>query len=1154
MRHHRPRRLLLAAAVVAVLAGAGLSQAEPFAWQEHYATVLPTGDLEWKPEPFAFEAIGDVRYVDFDNGDDANDGRSKDAAWKHHPWDPAATANAKAGGNADTFVFRRGVVYRGVLAPAEASDVRLTSDPTWGEGEAMLAGSERVGGWQKLGQHDEIPDADKVWYVDLDFAPRNVWVVGDDETTRLPLARMPNWTEGPDDDIKQDWWTFESDRKRGEVDGVEMQMPIDEQLDLPEEAVLGAYVWNEYGWVMGTPYPTRVVHYDRSKGEIAVGGQWGTSAGGHQIVPNMRYYLEDKPQFLDDPNGEFWFDKQGDGGRLYARLPGDADPNSVRVEVAKDSTLIDLKEAENVVISGLAFRWTNTYFELDAVLGNGPRTEPAAIRWLGEGEGLTVANCTFTDVNKAVRVVAMGDNATIDGVVVRDNDLLRTDHSGVDLYDGSDWGQEYPTTRLLGVEVLRNRLRDIGRRPTRYGQGHAIDILCAETVHVAGNVLDRCYGAGIFVYGAKRSAAKTDRPLSRIVIHENKVTNPMLNNNDWGGIETWQGGPAYVFNNVSGNPGGFKLWSHLNEPNNPAASRFGHAYYMDGGFKQYYFNNVAWGQDNDPFSATGNTAAFQEIHGYLASVFNNTAYNFVVGSRRQAPVAGRNKYMGNIWQSIGYLGFRHADPSNIKADPNKADAGEVKSEYEHSTNAYVANLFSDPPEQIAVFEPDGSWYGTLADFAKALARRGSIGDVGEIVDGSLLADAEQHDFRPTAAAKDKGVKVFVPWSLHATVGEWHFYHAGDDERLVPDEGFHLAPYYVKREDYHDNPRYPLQVVGNADFVDGPLEDWTAGALAFDGTTHAVVPAEAMAATLKTETKVRLERPKSDWATISTPDKVEIGATIPIKIELASNVPAGQQLKVDTHYVKADGSMGGFSSYGGEAKPVDGPGPYSFGVTAKEHADLGKWTVVAYLSPDGTWEKKTNVAYYDVGVAAKAAPAEGYRSPRVDDTNFLVELYFKADAADGTLISNIADGRGYAVTLDDGRPKLTVATPDDRFEVAGNASLADGSWHHVIAEVDREARTMQLYVDGTADASASGPGGVSISNNAPIYVGGGADLTPFVGEMEFARVALGTLADAKTTIEELYAWQFDGPFLRDFASRKANGKRDAGALEETGYGG
>jgi hypothetical protein len=40
-----------------------------------------------------------------------------------------------------------------------------------------------------------------------------------------------------------------------------------------------------------------------------------------------------------------------------------------------------------------------------------------------------------------------------------------------------------------------------------------------------------------------------------------------------------------------------------------------------------------------------------------------------------------------------------------------------------------------------------------------------------------------------------------------------------------------------------------------------------------------------------------------------------------------------------------------------------------------------------------------------------------------------------------------------------------------------------------------------------------------------------------------------LADAMTSLEELYAWQFNGPQFRDFAGRRVSGaRRDAGALE------
>ena len=75
------------------------------------------------------------------------------------------------------------------------------------------------------------------------------------------------------------------------------------------------------------------------------------------------------------------------------------------------------------------------------------------------------------------------------------------------------------------------------------------------------------------------------------------------------------------------------------------------------------------------------------------------------------------------------------------------------------------------------------------------------------------------------------------------------------------------------------------------------------------------------------------------------------------------------------------------------------------------------------------------------------------------------------------------------------------------------------------------------------------GTVSLANDGDVCVGGTPEGRHLDGALDFLRIALGTLADADTTIEELYAWEFDGPFLRDFAGRKPSGaKRDAGALE------
>src|SRR3990172_11856747 len=110
-------------------------------WNRPPAEVTPTGDLKWKPEPFKFEAGASVRYIAFDKGSDDNAGTAKDAPWKHHPWDPNATGKAQGCKGAHTYIFKRGTIYRGQLSAAESGEpgnpIRLTSDPAWGEGEAV---------------------------------------------------------------------------------------------------------------------------------------------------------------------------------------------------------------------------------------------------------------------------------------------------------------------------------------------------------------------------------------------------------------------------------------------------------------------------------------------------------------------------------------------------------------------------------------------------------------------------------------------------------------------------------------------------------------------------------------------------------------------------------------------------------------------------------------------------------------------------------------------------------------------------------------------------------------------------------------------------------------------------------------------------------
>ncbi len=1063
--HHRSQAVASAVSLsmsVWMLLGAALGTrlvgADPTAWswREPQATVTPTGDLLWAPKPFRFEAGASVRYIDFAQGDDANPGDVKAKPWKHHPWDANATGVAKAGGGVHTYVFKRGVVYRGDLVTKESGTagepIRLTSDPAWGKGEAVICGSEKTSGWTKGKAAKGIPEPDKVWSTALDFAPRTLWMVAKDGAiTRIPLARTPNWTADDPDDVKSGWWTWNYPTgKTFDVytDDKRLKLGVDTaHITQAKEYYQDAILWSEFGWVMGTPYPSSVQRVDVAKHSLAFDGLYGGPTEGRKIIKNCRYYLEDKPEYLDDPKGEFWFEKSGDGGRLYLRLPGDADPNGVDLEAGKRLCMIDSKGMSHVHISGLSFRFTNRYWDIAAL--KIPECT-SCIGLEGSGTDLRVSNCLFEHVNQPISMNASAKDAVIDRVEISDNDFRFTDGGGIDLNNGWRWGDAYPAGRLDNVAVLRNRMVEIGQRPARVGNGHALSIAYAERAEIAGNILDRVYGAGIFLFGGKANGTVMDCPYALILAHHNKVTNSLLNNCDWGGIETWQGGPCFVYDNISGNPGGYNNF-HL--PFSGGSARFGHAYYLDGGFKNYYFNNIAWGKNNDPDSPLCNTSAFQEIISYQNSFFNNTAYNFFEGSRRQAPQAGRNKYLGNVWASISGWTFWHAQPAKTAEAANAKDAGAKQDSYAIDTDAFGSNVFSGITGQMGCLEPNGQWLKGVPEFTTTLAAHAAMRvDAGVMSDTALLPGAAKNDFRLGAgsAAIGKGVKVFVPWALYGITGEWNFCQSGADPSRILDEHWYLTPYHIGRDSYLERPMYSLTAVNvkAGDYVPGPLEDWTAGALKLNG--------------------------RDQYAVLANADMSK-----PFAYDLASS-----RREFETQHLVASG--------------------------------------------------------------------DGLKSPAVSTSDFLIEAYFQTVAGHvGGVVIEKLGAAGYSLAVDKrGGVTLAVVGADASASVASKATINDGGWHHVIAECDRAGKVLTIYVDGKKDAQAPGiDQSVSLASEADLHVGGTPTGRCLAGTLDFLRIGRGTLANARTTIEELTAWEFDGPFLRDFTGKKPkDGKRDAGAIQ------
>ena len=318
------------------------------------------------------------------------------------------------------------------------------------------------------------------------------------------------------------------------------------------------------------------------------------------------------------------------------------------------------------------------------------------------------------------------------------------------------------------------------------------------------------------------------------------------------------------------------------------------------------------------------------------------------------------------------------------------------------------------------------------------------GVLGVSTNSNPMRDPANRDMRLNngSAAIDRGVTHFVPWGLYGMVGEWNFYHDGEDVGKIPDEHWYMAEYLHNRGSYHEAPQFPLRVVNVTEnnYVLGPLETWVKGALQLNG--------------------------KNQYAVLS------------------------------------DAEMNK---------------PYVYTVDKKE----------------------------------KTVSGDQLKNPEIHTSNFLIEICFKSAVGQGrSILVEKMGSAGYSLSINaKGGVTLAAKGSSGAATLDSVAKVNDGRWHHLIAEADRQAKTMTIYLEGRKNAVGRGLGPESLANSADLHLGGSPKGNCLNGTIEFARICQGTLKDARTTIAELFYWQFYGPQALDFTGRKPTGqRRDAGALE------
>ncbi len=938
------RRVVLFLAILGFQCGINLPQLQAeTGWQGKQFPALPSEvspnavvvegstEIKWIPEPFQFKAGSSVRYIDFERGNDANEGSSKESPWKHHPWDPQATGKAAAASGVHTYVFKGGVIYRGNLVAKESGTdkepIRLTRDPSWGNGVATLAGSVVPTGWKRVSDDEAkaagIPETSygKVWATTLpgEFVPHAGWLLKPDGTReRINIARWPNWKiEHPYNHFTQ-WFR---------VQDITLGFPFTaiyapKVLNDPDpKAYDGATVWMEHPNASGEfsitgIFPSAVTGYDPKRGMIRIPCEHP------KRYPNKNspFYLENLPRFLDT-DGEWTFVPKD--RKVYLRLPGDMDPNKATFELAAHPFILDIQGQRHIEVSGLTLTGGNAFdINKAARAGNWTRpsnfTQMGAIRVVGDSKDLAFRNLDIRDTaGLGITNLIQKNEDVQERILIADSNFENIDNDGI-YFSMTMADSESPKADLTDIKVLRNRLQNIGLRCSVSQGGRGINFAGLKVGEIAGNVIRTVGAQGINVFAGQSS----ETPLVRIQIHGNQVAEALIQKADFGNIEFWGQGTAYIYNNIVIDPVGY------------VASRNnyhkGEGFYFDHGVKGFLFNNIGWCRDfpEAAQNAMGQTF-FKEVRNRWNEAFHNTAYNFRQMQNMEGVHGDQQHYLSNLF-------IQNNDKVSFLAHWGLDDAAEL---------GYARNILAG--KYGAIYNRwKGARYETIEQFQdhiKTLKNQVTTDQPAWFTDDMPVIDPDKRDFRltSTSAAIDRGSRVFVPWALYGNVGEWFFRHHPRDPNTVLNYDLYPQKLNNGPGSFQADGDVPgNELVGEGftsdDYRDGVLEDWNRGALHFDGSKFMRIPEERLV-------KDTVRKVKEEEVVFSGKDRLTVRMSDNnFLIETVLNVEQGKAGGIIAGKV---GESAGYSlGANSEGRPVltlkSGGAAYT--VTGKTALTDGKW--------------------------------------------------------------------------------------------------------------------------------------------------------------------------------------------------------------------
>ncbi|MCV6638839.1 right-handed parallel beta-helix repeat-containing protein [Candidatus Albibeggiatoa sp. nov. NOAA] len=449
---------------------------------------------------FISSSVSAQTYYFANTGNDTNDGLSPQTAWQ-----TTSNLNTQAFSDGDTFLFKRGDVFRGSIKLLR-SPTNLTFS-TYGEGDrAVIAGSMAIQNWTPT-THPSL-NAGFVYEANVagllpqdadgNIKPIQYLFVNGNLMT---IARYPNVNSALD----KNWLKVGSNAGK----------------DYFTDPVLAAYGKPDNYWKGAT---LRIRNYSWTNtvreitGYSAAAGRLSVKDLGSQL-PEWGYFIDDKLEELDFA-GEWYYD--ADNQKVYLYPPAGVDPNQALIEGAVYETGLSINNhKDNALVENLLFR----HFTTQGMHVN-------------SSDNVTVRQCYFLHNLKGITTWNTAD------LSINNNEIHYQLHSSIGLQASVSQGFDVKGSVVENNTIMNTAMyRAYGVRYDGVYQGNAIDVY-GKAYTVRGNYIENVAENGMYLKDGGHH-----------VIENNVVKNALLILNDGGAISIGSDGNTIRGNFLSGTVG-----------------------------------------------------------------------------------------------------------------------------------------------------------------------------------------------------------------------------------------------------------------------------------------------------------------------------------------------------------------------------------------------------------------------------------------------------------------------------------------------------------------------------------------------------------------------------------------------------------------------